>query len=177
MTLELAEEGLSKRGGYKGFVTRYQVGGYNRAANHVPGYMRRFPRRLNDSSLMTFKLADGSALLYICVPDPQGKQAPRLVREDMFDGLPNTEFEKLMIYVAPCNSQQVLQQAIERRMNKGLSDDAVIQPDTAAEVVESAHTMVPNGATVKSTSFFDLKILGVPVKWLALGAGAWFLLK
>lgn len=177
MVLELAEgDLLSRRGGYHGFKTSVQVRPYDRSANHVPGYTRRYPR-LSDSSLFSFKLADGSDYLFITVPDPANKQAPRLVREDLFDGLSDYEYQKLIAYVEPFNDPALLHQAINNRLSKGLSDPIISGTATASGVVSSAFLMPTNSSTVVSSSIWDKTILGVPVKYAAVAAGVLFLLK
>lgn len=178
MTLELAEgDLLSGRGGYRGFRASYPVREYDRRANHVPKGKRFFRKHLNDSSLFSFKLADSSSLLFICVPDPEGRQASRLVREDMFDSMPDSEFMKLMDYVSGCNSPQLLQQVVTRRMDTGLSDENVIRPDSAEEIISSVYASAPNDTTVVSGSIWDKKFLGIPVKYEVGAIAAYLLFK
>jgi len=160
MQLELAERG--------GRRNRVYVQGYNRHANYVPGYSRHKP--LRDSSLFSFKLADLSgkvitnADVFLTVPDPDNVKAPRQVRVDMFQNLPEHEFVKLMNYVQDYNSPAIIDAATQAYLNPALSDPQVqadVQAagnETALSTVESVFQADPNGTTVKE-SFWDKKSL------------------
>jgi hypothetical protein len=162
MKLELAEPPRRK----KVFVQ-----GYDRHANHVPSYSRRKP--LNDSSLFSFKLADmaGNRIVNsipaIVVPDPANLKAPRLVRLDMFSQLPDSEFLKIMNYVADFNDQEVIDEAFEARLSL---NDPIPQRSgiTATDVVNSVFQSDPNGTTVQTTSIWDEEFIpGIKNKYSA----------
>ncbi len=172
--IELAEPGRKRK--------RTYVQGYNRKANYVPGYSRSKPH-LNDSSLFSFRLNDcncehplnGGAVVnripYLVVPDPCGTMAPRAVRVDMFDDLPEEEFCALLDYVQDHNDQETIDLAIVRYMDTGMADPIPFPGNTAIGAVLSVFETEPNDETVTTTSFWDETTFGIPNK-VAVPGGA-----
>ncbi len=171
MKLELAEG----RGGYRGYKARYEVHGYDRSANYVPGYS------LNDSSLFSFRLND--AVECVAIPDPLNVNPPVYVQEDILDELPDTEFGALIDYIAPFNDAALLGRVIQNRQQ---GNRIVNAGPSAIDLVNSLHGLNDMAAVSPlpaptpnpiQPSFWDTKIFGIPTKYIAGGAAAYLLLK
>lgn len=185
MHLELAE------GAPGNFRYRRTIPAYHRRANDVPAHYRY----LQDSSLFSFRLNDcdcnnlstkviqnKTGYLFVLVPDPAGKQAPRAVREDMFDALPADEFAKIIAYIEPVNSPEVLNEVIARRCQAGLGDGEIpsssIHPRStvpAERAINTVHSVFQ--ASLNRESFWDKKIFGIKTKYVGGAAALYLLLK
>lgn len=163
MVVELADNHKNKNK-----RKRVRVDGYDRSANHVPSYSRRWPR-LNDSSLFSFKLADLATqkivnICYVRVPDPGNCKAPRLVRSDVFAGLNDEEFNKLVAYITPFNSEETMELFMCSTLADGEIEE-IQQGDTAVDAVNNVFIIDPDGKyVVEAEPFWDKKILGLKYK-------------
>ena len=109
MYLELAENYLGAKRNW------YNVGGYNRKANHVPAHTRRYSG-----------MNEGPTNPYIFMPNME-TGGGLYIREDKFDSMPNDQFKMLMRQLAPyqpevengqMSEQQFLGNREDRKKNR-----------------------------------------------------------